>query len=157
MTTEQKLAIAMETLESAYDYLSSCGYSDPSDPEYQMFSDIQDTLNKIQAVESCDFCNGDGEHLCPDVDESILIPCSKKGCSFVKPRKDLGIQFKAMFSKLEYKGGPPDQLFQFEVSFRNAIKINDPTNFNSSKVFHELNWLLNTKKVYKITIEEDLE
>lgn len=31
--------------------------------------------------EVCDFCQGTGQHLSPDVAEPILIKCSKKGCT----------------------------------------------------------------------------
>lgn len=29
----------------------------------------------------CPYCNGNGTHMCPDVAEPIVVPCSFKGCS----------------------------------------------------------------------------
>ena len=34
------------------------------------------------SVEICNFCGNSGTHLCPDVSEVIVIPCSKKGCVY---------------------------------------------------------------------------
>lgn len=31
-------------------------------------------------IPDCDFCNDTGVHLCPDVDEAVMIKCSKIGC-----------------------------------------------------------------------------
>lgn len=43
---------------------------------------------EMDANQDCDFCHGTGEHLSPDVVQPIVIPCSKKGCQFVRTHED---------------------------------------------------------------------
>jgi hypothetical protein len=43
---------------------------------------------KALSKQVCDFCQGTGQHLSPDVAEHVFIPCSKKGCPFVAANQD---------------------------------------------------------------------